>query len=291
MKTHAIVSGYLQKSLTMKIYNQLFHSMKEEHEYIPVEIPRIDGQPDSKSLADFVNMVRSTNEYSTLVVSDPYKRIIRNYINTSTQRAQNVGAVNLIYKKDSEIIGDNIDGEAFILGITKETDIDFKDQEIFFFGCGGVSSAIAVALLPHVSKIGLVANHKENAEILRNRLHKLRRDIPIKTYDITESLDLRQYSIIYNGTGLGKFSYDTEALTKTPIKAMDILPENGWAFDANYTPWKTQFLIQCENRMKIHNGFSHMVGFTSLHMSKIFGTEISYERVKKIAEQNITKPI
>lgn len=58
--------------------------------------------------------------------------------------------------------------------------------------------------------------------------------------------------------------------------------------DANYTPWQTNFLKGfADNENITLNGFSHMIGFTSMHLSEVLNQDISYEKVKMIAEDVI----
>lgn len=70
-------------------------------------------------------------------------------------------------------------------------------------------------------------------------------------------------------------------LTRPLILDGDIFPASGLAIDANYTPWKPLFLQQMKNHgFQTLNGFSHMLGSTLLHLSKISGNEISYSEMK-----------
>ena len=67
-------------------------------------------------------------------------------------------AVNTVYIKDKDIIGDNTDGEGFILSVEKIKDFRFKNQKVLILGAGGASYGIIAALIKKDIKKIIIAN-------------------------------------------------------------------------------------------------------------------------------------
>lgn len=288
-KINYIISGYLKKSLTMSLYAAILKKISINHVYQGFEIPKIDNKPDSIGLQRFLTNFRENDENLSIVVSDPYKQVILPYLNSVTEKAKTIGAVNLIIKNNNGLHGDNIDGDCFMLGLQNESDITLQNHSMFFYGCGGVSSAVAVSMSNIISKIGLVDIDFARSEVLSQRLQKLNPNTIVNIYNRDICIDLNEYTIIYNGTGLGKFSDDPDSIKKSPIHPKDILPDSGYAIDANYTPWETTFLLQSKmNGLKTLNGFSHMLSFTRTHIERITGVTISYAEIKSTANKLIS---
>lgn len=281
--THLILSGYLRKSKTFSIYPQIMSYCEIEGEFLPYELPLQDGQIDQKALQHFLNAFRSNPFLQSLIVSDPYKQIILDCLDDLTDEAYAIKTVNLIYKLNDRLIGDNIDASAFLLGAQEEIGFEYEGHSMLFFGCGGVSTAIAFKLAPKLKKIGLVEIDEEKRERLARLLKAFYPSTQVIVFERNGPLDFSDFDIVYNGTGLGKFSKDPHALLRTPLLQGDIFPPMGLAIDANYTPWETRFLKQmAEHGFKTLNGFSHMLSATVLHLSYISGKRIEYATVKSL---------
>jgi shikimate dehydrogenase len=285
VKIHLIVSGYLKKSQTMSLYEKIFASTKVKHLYLPAEIARINGLPNVDEFKKLLCFFRNNNSLITLVISDPYKIVSTSFVDVLTDNASKIGAVNLIYKKNGLLIGENIDGEAFVMGLKKEVENSERFKSMFFFGCGGVSSAVAVTMSSRLESIGLISMHRQSSETLYNRIKDCNKKVHLRIYSRDTNIDLREYDVIYNGTGLGKYSNDPSSIEKTPLDMRDYLRKNSLAIDANYTPWETRFLHECRlQALSTLNGYSHMLAFVTLHLNTTLGLALSYEDVKNIAD-------
>lgn len=275
--------------MTMIVYRKIMDHLGIEGEFLPHELPLKEGRMDLKALHDFMRVFRSNSFLQTMIISDPYKQAIAGYLDALSNEAKELKIVNFVYKEDGQLIGENKDALAFLTGLQNEINFDFAGCSMVFFGCGGVSSAIALKLASKLKKIGLVEINDERKEKLNAVLKKMHPLTPVITFDRKGSLDFSDFNVFYNGTGLGKFGKDPLSISLTPLIEGDIFPNNGLAIDANYTPWETPFLKQCaEQGFQILNGYSHMLASTSLHLSFISGKEIDYQMVKKNSElQNI----
>jgi shikimate dehydrogenase len=289
-RTNFILSSYLRKSMTIRLYPHVMSHLEIEGKFLPYELPLKRGFVDRSALAQFLAVFQENSHFETLIVSDPYKQIIVDYVDELTSIARAIGTVNFVYKSHGRLIGDNRDAEAFLLGLTEEIGCKYEGKSMLFFGCGGVSSAIAFKLAPQLKKIGLVEIDKEKKEKLLKILKTHYPTIPVVAFDRDGPLDFSDFDIFYNGTGLGKFSSDPNALTRSPLLEGDIIPKTGLAIDANYTPWETLFLQQmtCFGFDTL-NGYSHMVGSTTLHLSYLSGNPIDYSKVRSFANELISE--
>jgi shikimate dehydrogenase len=223
------------------------------------------------------------NEYvKSMMVSNPFKEQIIPYVDGIDRVSQRAGAINLILKHKMILTGVNIDGEAF-LGAMEREGVNLEGKNICFLGAGGVSAAVSTAIAPKCRSIALIDVDQEKAVKLKARLDQLMPPGagPVRILPSYDGRDLSSFDIIYNGTGLGKRSQADSDLSASPLNEHDLLPSEGTAIDAVYTPEKTQFLSQCEkDGMRIINGLSHMLACTSIHLKITTDIPITYEQVE-----------
>jgi len=282
---HLFVSGSLRFSRTFELYRRVFAKLELPDLYVPHEIAMTNGGPDVESLRALLQVFRSTPMMSSIVVADPFRRFVVRYLDELEPQAQEVGAVNIIWKREDRLVGGNLDGDAFSLGVKEESDISFTKSAMVFFGCGSLSSAVALRLAPKLSTVALIDIHLARAEVLGRKLSRRNPKLRIFLADRSEELDLKDYEIFYNGTGLGMISNNDNANLLTPLHAFDELPTSGIAFDPIYTPWESAFLRRFSAMgFETINGFSQMVAFTSLHLSRVTGREVSYALVRELAD-------
>lgn len=282
--THVIVSAVLRYSSTFALYRYAFNRLGIRHSYVPQELPLLAGEPDMEGLKNLVQVMRQSSALQSIVVSDPYKQLIIPLLDRLTPTAEACRAVNLITRMGSELVGDNFDGRAFRLGVEKSYGVSFRRHSLALFGCGGVSSAVALELCQDLSRIGLIEVAPDRAEQLAERLRRVNPRLKVEVLDRSAELDLRRFTLFYNGTGLGKYGPNENASLLMPLHLFDQLPEEGIAFDANYTPAETAFLSRFASLgFPTVNGFSHMLAFVSLHLSQLLHREVSFELVREWA--------
>ncbi len=284
--THVIVSAVLRYSATFAIYRQAFSHFGVRQTYVPHELPLVAGEPDVEGLCNLIQVMRSREVLQSVVVSDPYKQQVLSLVDTLTPSAEACQAVNLIMRSDGKLIGDNLDGKAFRIGVEATVGPCFERESMAMFGCGGVSSAVAMELCNDLSRIALIDVRPERAERLRLRLSEAAPRLKVEVLDRSQELDLRRYSLFYNGTGLGKFGQNEHASMLMPLHLFDQLPEHGIAFDANYTPWNTAFLSRFRSLgFTTVNGFCHMLAFVGLHLGQVLGREVSFDEINELADR------
>jgi shikimate dehydrogenase len=265
---HVLLSQSLHESHTFELYANLLRSRSSDAVFLPFEV----NPEDEDRLADLFLEFRRSAALKTIMVSDPFKQRVQSYIDTFTDRASNAHSVNLISKRHLEIVGDNLDGLAFEWGLKEIDGIELINRSVLFFGCGGVSSAIATLLARRLRTIGLTDIDHQRADALR---HSLPFGLDVHVLPPEPARDLKMYNTLYNGTGLGKGAM----VGRTPL--LDEESTDATMFiDAIYTPSVTRFLQQGARRgARIINGSSHMFASTALHCSMIIGQKLPVTEV------------
>lgn len=272
---HVILSGYLRSSKTFELYSKLETLEGIPSRLIPFELKDDKSEGVKRTLDELLQFLRRQQNFRSIMVSDPFKRSLHHLVDEITDRARDCGAINVVVKYNSRIIGDNFDGAAFVLGATEQCGVDFERKSMVFLGCGGVSSAVSSRLAGTLAKVGLVDLNRKEAEALAENLERIDSSIDLEIIPATGPRDFRAYDYIYNGTGLGKSD------NKSPINAADRFNRSGIAFDANYTPAVTTFLKQLsEKGYRSVNGLSHMLTCTSMHLSAVTGAPVPFEAVQ-----------
>ncbi len=288
MTHHYIISNFLKASKTFDVYDRVFKKVKADHCYQAIEIQTIDqsnvNNDELKRVEDFLRKFRQDVNAKSIVVSNPFKQTMFLYCDKVEGQAQQMGAVNLIIKNGSELVGENIDGDAFFIGQQNIKHFIFMDRTVLILGCGGVSTAVSFKLAAEKVKTLLLFDVDfSRTKVLAQKLTKTFPKLEIIMLTSESDIKKNHPDFIYNGTGIGKTGNNPEFITKTPIA---YIPENSICIDANYTPWETKFLsIASNNGCVTLNGFSHMIAFTTLHLNKILDKSITFDDVYSIGKK------
>ncbi|MBS1953601.1 MAG: hypothetical protein JST89_05435 [Cyanobacteria bacterium SZAS-4] len=277
---HVILSGYLRSSKTFELYAMLEKLEGLTSRLIPFELRDDKSAGVKRTLDDLLQLLRAEQNFRSIMVSDPFKRALHHLVDEVTDRARDCGAINVVLKKHSRIIGDNFDGAAFFAGATERCGVEFERKKMVFLGCGGVTSAVSSRLVNVLQKVGLVDLNSSEAQSLAEILKRINSAIDLEIIPASGSRDFRDYDYVYNGTGLGKSD------SRSPIDPADRFNKSGIAFDANYTPAATTFLKQLgEKGYTSVNGLSHMLMCSSMHLTAVTGDSVPYETVERAYEE------
>jgi shikimate dehydrogenase len=278
---HILLSGYLRQSKTFQLYDAIFKMNEKDAAFLPFELSASSNS--DIVLEELIGLLRTSRHMCSIMVSDPFKQAVGSHVDEVTPQALNCGSVNMIYKKDQKIVGDNRDGEAFLLGARAAHSFDFENKRMLFFGCGGVSSAVAVALSKSLKIIGLIDLHREKATELEAIICGINPEMRVRIFDTASARNLEDFDVLYNGTGLGKGAMVMATAGPSPLNVNDILPKGGAGFDANYTPERTFFLLQLDQLgFAVYNGLSHMLSSTVIHLNVITKSNFTYQSVESL---------
>ncbi len=177
-----------------------------------------------KTIEAFPVLLKSNPQLVGLNVTIPYKESVMPYLDSITEQAQKIGAVNCIRIVDGKTEGWNSDTVGFsrpLLGLLTETLIPIPTQS-FVLGTGGSSKAIVYALeqlgLPFV-KVSREA--KQNC---------------IRYEEI--AMRMKEANLFINTTPVGMFPNQNDC----PNIPYEKLSSKDFLFDLIYNPAETEFL-------------------------------------------------
>ncbi|PTE16483.1 shikimate dehydrogenase [Pseudogemmobacter blasticus] len=174
-------------------------------------------------------------------VTLPHKEALLQIADIITDRAALIGAANtVIFRKDGKIHADNTDGSGFIANLRQNAPHwNPAAGPAAVLGAGGASRAVVAALIEvGVPEIRIANRTRPRAEVIRSdfgarvTVHEWVQAGPM----------LEDCATVVNTTSLGMTG-------KPDFKvSLNALPFGALVTDLVYTPLKTQFLIEAEER-------------------------------------------
>ncbi len=222
-----ITYSFSKKYFTEKFSKELFDDCTYEN----FDIPTIE---------EFPNVLKENPDLKGLNVTIPYKEAIIPFLDTMSDKAFRIGAVNVIrFTKKGNLKGYNSDWYGFKKSL--EPLLQPHHKKALILGTGGASKAVAFAL----DKLGIfytfVSREATENAIDYNRIN-------VTTFD--------NFQIIINCTPLGT-SPNTKEFPPIPY---EFFTEKHIAFDLIYNPEETQFLKKAKKKgATIKNGYEMLV--------------------------------
>ena len=161
-------------------------------------------------------------DFSGINVTVPYKKSVIPYLDELTPKAQKLGAVNTIVRRDGRLIGHNTDYFGFET-MVRSSGLDVSGKKALVLGSGGASNT-AVAVLEELgAKVVIISRSGEN-NYGNLYLHA-------------------DAALIVNTTPVGMFP----KVGSSPID-LALFPELEGVLDVVYNPARTQILLDAEKR-------------------------------------------
>lgn len=195
---------------------------------------------DIRTIEEFPNVLKENPDLKGLNVTIPYKEAIIPFLDTMSDKAFRIGAVNVIrFTKKGNLKGYNSDWYGFKKSL--EPLLQPHHKKALILGTGGASKAVAFAL----DKLGIfytfVSREATENAIDYNRVN-------VTTFD--------NFQIIINCTPLGTCP-NTKEFPPIPY---EFFTEKHIAFDLIYNPEETQFLKKAKKKgATIKNGYEMLV--------------------------------
>lgn len=195
---------------------------------------------DIQSIEDFPSILIKNPELKGLNVTMPYKEIIIPYLDTLSDIAFTIGAVNVInIGKNGDLKGYNTDWYGFYHSLKPMLEIHHKKALII--GTGGASKAVEYAL----NLLNIDYKFVSRYPGLNN----------LEYHEVNENI-FQDYHIIINCTPLGTFP-ETENYPPIPYSYFS---ENHIAYDLIYNPVETNFLKKARLKgAKTKNGYEMLL--------------------------------
>lgn len=201
--------------------------------YIPIDVAQ----------ADLAHVLRTLPKMGFVGanVTIPHKEAILQIADVISDRAALIGAANtLIFRKDGKIQADNTDGAGFIANLRQNAPHWVPSSgPAAVFGAGGAARAVIAALIEvGVPEIRLANRTRARADALRSDFGA---KVHVQEWVQADAM-IDGAATVVNTTSLG--------MTGKPdlVLPLESLSPQALVTDLVYTPLKTQFLIEAEER-------------------------------------------
>ena len=257
--------GYpVSHSLSPKIQNAALKACGLEGEYSLFPI----APDDMQALKDLLDRVRS-GEITGLNVTIPHKQNVIQFMDELTPTAKAIGAVNIIYMRESKLIGDNTDAPGFLADLNNFlTTVPYGDNKTrshgelnaLVLGAGGSARSVVYALVNDDWKVTLAARRPEQAQQLASSFTQYSTRITSLT-----DLQLSTFDLIVNTTPLGM----TPNIDQSPLSENTPLSKHTMIYDLVYNPRETKFVREARSQ-----GLSAITGLGMLIEQAALGFEL-----------------
>ncbi|MGV3224007.1 shikimate dehydrogenase [Staphylococcus hyicus] len=234
----AVIGHPIQHSLSPLMHHANFKALSFDAEYETIDIPEAHFH-------HIKDIIRS-RQLDGFNVTIPHKERIIPYLDTLSDEAKEMGAVNTVVVKDGKWMGYNTDGIGFVKGLESYYGT-LQNAKILILGAGGASKGIAYQLKQKTKHPIYVANRT------MSRFNSWSFEINAVHLDEVELIS-PQFDIIINTTPLGMGQSKESILTFNRLKNETLVA------DIIYTPLMTPFLANArQNGYDIYNGLDMFV--------------------------------
>ncbi len=235
---HLGLIGYpLSHSLSPKIHAAALTACGLQGDYSLFPIHPDDRQ----GLSDLLVRVRSGAIHG-LNVTIPHKQNVLEFMNELTPTAKAIGAVNTIYLRENQLVGDNTDASGFLSDLKRflaEESKIVNRKSAIVLGAGGSARAVVHALLNDGWNVTLAARRLEQAEQLASQFE----DITAIELNF-QTFQLSNFQLIVNTTPLGM----TPNIDQSPLPENVTLPPDAIVYDLVYNPRETKLVREARSQ-------------------------------------------
>lgn len=231
MKLYGLIGFPLSHSFSCQYFKEKFKKEKlTSYQYQNFEIPYITALPE---------IIKNNHNLFGLNVTIPYKIAVLPYLNSLSEEAKIIGAVNTIkinrHQNTYFLEGFNTDAFAFIT--TLKPLLNSQHKKALILGTGGAAKAAA---------FGLTYLNIEYKFVSRTP----QKNNSIGYIQVAEYIE-NGYNIIINATPIGMFPNINEA----PPLPYHLLSNNFLIYDMIYNPQNTLLMqLAAQQGAKTHNG-------------------------------------
>ncbi|MHA1577828.1 MAG: shikimate dehydrogenase [Candidatus Thorarchaeota archaeon] len=232
MKQLVVAGNPIDHSLSPIMHNAALETLELDWEYCydRVLLQKADLRKFVESIES--GLINGAN------ITLPFKTSVIPYLSNITKEAEVVGAVNTIYRKDSDVIGSNTDVQGF-LNVLHENDVDLEGSCVTIIGAGGVARAVAFALVSKdISILKILNRTKLNAEKLVTSIKQVS-DVNLQSGSLTSFGNSEdEIDLLINCTSIGMVG---QSIGKSPVDK-NLMSSNTVVMDLVYNPMRTKLL-------------------------------------------------
>jgi shikimate dehydrogenase len=152
----AVIGWPVRHSVSPAILNAAFAAAGVDWAFVALEVPPGQG-------AAAVEAVRTLG-LGGLSVTMPHKAAAHGAVDEATPVADELGAVNCVFRRGDRLVGDNTDGAGFIDALAQDPGLDVAGLRCVVVGAGGAGRAVVRALgAAGVAEVAVVNRSPEPA--------------------------------------------------------------------------------------------------------------------------------
>ena len=199
-----------------------------------------------------------------LSVTMPHKEDVISACDELTKSARRLNAVNHLTNSDGVIVGNNTDGDGFVLGFEHVTGEQIEGRRIAVFGSGGAARAIIEACArAGASGVDVIARSPERASVAAVLAGPAGR---VTSVDALSNAD-----VAVNATPVGML--ETAAADAVPFE-VGALSSSAIVVDIVYNPLETRLLANARRRgLRVVDGLAMLAGQASAQFATWTGVE------------------
>ena len=276
-RVFTIMGDPIAHTLSPVMYNAAFLALNKNCIYVAFKV-------GGNGLQQAVNGLRALGVRGGNVTI-PHKEKIITYLDSISEEARLIGAVNTLYRDtDDRLCGANTDGPGFIEMLRKKEPESLKMKSAVILGAGGSARAVAVSLvMAGIKEITLVNRAIEKAKVLADTLIKLGADVRCLNWNNPDlAAAVRESRLIVNTTPLGM----EPRIEQMPALDPYWLSKNHLVVDLIYKPAETMLLAQAKKRgAKTMNGSGMLLEQAVLSFEIFSGSKAPVEVMTRELER------
>lgn len=245
MTLAAVIGSPVGHSLSPAIHNAAFRALGLPWVFVAWEVPEGYAPEALASMERF--------GVAGLSVTMPHKSAVAQALDSLTEEAEMLGAVNCVVREagagsKTKLIGHNTDGYGIIASLREDADFNPEGADCLVLGAGGAARAAVLALANAGAARVAVANRTpERAEQAAALAGDKGEVVPADAAG--------EFDLVINATPLGM----GELKDETPISPMLLRPEQT-LLDLIYIPEETTLMAQARDKgVAAHNGLGMLV--------------------------------
>ncbi len=234
-------------SLSPSMHNAAFKHLGVNAAYIPLSIP-----PDK--LKEALKAIRILG-IRGLNITVPHKKNIMKFLDSLSEEAALIGAVNTVVVDNDKLIGHNTDGRGFIKSLD-EIGFNPRNKSFLILGSGGAAQAICIGIAALKPKEIFICDViKERANSLRAHVRRIFTRCYIEAVPVDNVRVVKdRLDILVNATPIGL--KETDPL---PVDG-ELLREGVLVYDLIYNPMMTRLLALAKKRgLRFSNGLAMLL--------------------------------
>ncbi len=210
------------------------------------------------SLESLLLLLRQ-GELHGLNVTIPHKQNVLQYVDLLSHTAKMTGAINTLYLRGDQLVGDNTDVSGFLTDLNEKIGGQGIRHSALILGAGGAARAVAIGLLSVGWQVSIAARNFQQAQNTVEALSPWARSgylqaFPLTMSPIEEIID--QIGLLVNATPAGM----SPNILLDPLPAEIHLPQQIALYDLVYNPETTILMKRFQENGKLaFNGLGMLV--------------------------------